>query len=221
MTTHVYRSMAVEQARAQGWTAFRTLLDKNGMWKANYERGENPADEYAKANPEWCSHGEVSWTGGGSDEEGPYRVGVIVAKVTFDQLKEYAQVSVDRSVAKVWIYPNDRLGHVPPHKPFLCEPMDGERWPIFTAEGAKPVKYDPREVTPDEEAKAKRTRYTTAAPAREPSTAGSPTKKVWEIADSMPNAPRSEVIAKCMEAGINKNTAGTQYSHWKRARNAG
>lgn len=214
MQTYVYRSMAVEQARAQGWVAFRTLLDKTSMWKANYERGENPADEYAKANPEWCSHGEVSWAGGSSDEEGPYRVGVIVAKVPFDELSKYAKVAVDRAVAKVWIYPNDRLGHNPPHKPFLCEPMDSERWPIFTAEGAKPVKHDPREVHPGDE----QPKRTAAAPAREPSTAGSPTKKVWEIADSMPDASRADVVAKCLEAGINKNTAGTQYSHWKRAR---
>jgi hypothetical protein len=44
------------------------------------------------------------------------------------------------------------------------------------------------------------------------------TKRVWEIADSMPGAARSAVVAACVAEGINKNTAGTQYAHWAKAR---
>lgn len=44
------------------------------------------------------------------------------------------------------------------------------------------------------------------------------TKRVWEIADSMPDAKRGEVIATCMEQGIAMGTARTQYQKWKSAR---
>lgn len=38
--------------------------------------------------------------------------------------------------------------------------------------------------------------------------------KVWEIASSMPKAERKEVLAACAKAGINENTAKTQYQRW-------
>ena len=44
------------------------------------------------------------------------------------------------------------------------------------------------------------------------------TKRVWEIADSMPDAKRGEVIEACMAAGIAMGTARTQYQKWKTAR---
>lgn len=40
------------------------------------------------------------------------------------------------------------------------------------------------------------------------------TKKVWDIADNMPNAKRKDVIAACVQAGIAYGTARTQYQHW-------
>lgn len=39
-------------------------------------------------------------------------------------------------------------------------------------------------------------------------------RKVWDIADSMKNAKRSEVVTACVEAGINLGTAKTQYQSW-------
>lgn len=39
-------------------------------------------------------------------------------------------------------------------------------------------------------------------------------KMVWEIADDMFGKPRSEVVAACVRAGINENTAKTQYQRW-------
>ena len=38
--------------------------------------------------------------------------------------------------------------------------------------------------------------------------------KVWEMADKMVGSKRSEVIAACVEAGINLGTSKTQYQQW-------
>jgi hypothetical protein len=39
-------------------------------------------------------------------------------------------------------------------------------------------------------------------------------KAVWNMADSMPEAKRSEVIAACVAAGYNLGTSKTQYQAW-------
>ncbi len=41
--------------------------------------------------------------------------------------------------------------------------------------------------------------------------------RVWEIADSLPNAERKYVLAACVGEGININTAKTQYQKWLHA----
>ncbi len=46
------------------------------------------------------------------------------------------------------------------------------------------------------------------------STTPLPTKKVWTIADSMPDKKRKEVIEECVRQGIAYGTARTQYQHW-------
>lgn len=51
--------------------------------------------------------------------------------------------------------------------------------------------------------------------ARNASTVESPVKRVWAIADSMPEAKRKDVIAACVEEGIAFFTARTQYQKWK------
>ena len=47
---------------------------------------------------------------------------------------------------------------------------------------------------------------------------GTITGRVWEIADEIyeetGKISREAVVTKCMEEGINMNTASTQYSHW-------
>jgi hypothetical protein len=50
---------------------------------------------------------------------------------------------------------------------------------------------------------------------RNASTVESPVKRVWAIADSMPDAKRKDVIAACIEEGIAFFTARTQYQKWK------
>jgi ribosomal protein L32E len=45
-----------------------------------------------------------------------------------------------------------------------------------------------------------------------------PVQRCWVIANSMPGASRSEVLAACKELGINRNTAATQYQLWHYAR---
>jgi hypothetical protein len=39
-------------------------------------------------------------------------------------------------------------------------------------------------------------------------------KAVWEMAESMADARRKDVIAACVAAGINEGTAKTQYQQW-------
>lgn len=51
---------------------------------------------------------------------------------------------------------------------------------------------------------------------------GTITGKIWGIADRIEAergaADRESVIKACMDAGINVNTASTQFSHWKKAK---
>lgn len=52
---------------------------------------------------------------------------------------------------------------------------------------------------------------------REKSAIESPVKVVWRIADEMQGADRAAVIAACVEAGVNKSTASTQFYKWQKA----
>lgn len=42
----------------------------------------------------------------------------------------------------------------------------------------------------------------------------SPVKVVWRLAEEMKGADRKAVIQACVEAGVNKSTASTQYYKW-------
>jgi predicted SprT family Zn-dependent metalloprotease len=53
------------------------------------------------------------------------------------------------------------------------------------------------------------------------STVRRPVETVWFICNNMPNAARKDVIAKCIEYGVNPNTAATQYAAWKRYQKRG
>lgn len=57
-----------------------------------------------------------------------------------------------------------------------------------------------------------------ASTQRERSSVQSPTKLVWEIADSMPGAARDQVITACMERGVHKSTASTQFYRWQKSK---
>ena len=224
MGSHVYRSFAVEEARKSGWVGFSTTKTREDMWKAHYERGDNPADEIAKALPNYFTHGEVSWMSGRTDEDGPTRIGLLVAKVSFEKLPEVGRLEIDRTYGRVFIWP---FNFDATKQPMLVEPEAGGRWSIFTPtpEGTKPA-----DTPGDSEAhkaayrKAVKDVYATkeraTAPIRNRSDGDSPVKRVWAIAEAMPGANRSEVVSACVAAGINKNTAGTQYFHWKKSKSA-
>lgn len=49
------------------------------------------------------------------------------------------------------------------------------------------------------------------------SSTAKPTKKVWDVADSMPGASRKDVIAACIAQGIAPGTSRTQYQAWFKA----
>lgn len=53
------------------------------------------------------------------------------------------------------------------------------------------------------------------------STCDRPTKRVWDIADSMPKASRKEVMAECVRQGIAYGTSRTQYQAWFKASQSG
>ncbi|MWV11152.1 hypothetical protein F3I62_03495 [Pseudomonas sp. R-28-1W-6] len=57
-----------------------------------------------------------------------------------------------------------------------------------------------------------------AKPRNASSTVESPVKRVWGIADSMPEARRKDVIAECERQGIAFYTARTQYQKWHKSR---
>lgn len=63
-----------------------------------------------------------------------------------------------------------------------------------------------------------------AKPSEAPKKSGV-SKRVWDIADEMSSTgsipTRSEVMTKAIAEGINKATAGTQYSRWRAARKTG
>ena len=50
--------------------------------------------------------------------------------------------------------------------------------------------------------------------------AAGPVARVWEIASSMPDAARKDVVAACLAKGINVHTARTQYQRWRQAQTA-
>lgn len=65
-------------------------------------------------------------------------------------------------------------------------------------------------------AKSKRAPAKKAAPTvASASTIESPVRRVWEIADSMPDAKRKDVVDACIAQGINFFTARTQYQKWR------
>lgn len=55
---------------------------------------------------------------------------------------------------------------------------------------------------------------------RERSKVGGAVARVWEVCEKNPGMDRKAVIAKCVEMGINENTAKTQYAQWRKS-NAG
>ena len=86
------------------------------------------------------------------------------------------------------------------------------------------------EPDPEDEAEQEAISKIPAAPAKIPGRpkAGSSTAKVWDIADGVLAAAadgldlnskelRTAIIVACEADGINKSTAATQYSKWKRA----
>lgn len=87
---------------------------------------------------------------------------------------------------------------IPDH--FIVEPQTPELFEPQTASRTRSVK--------SHEPKAERAKSDVA----------SPTKLVWQIADSMPNASRADVIAACVAKGVNAATASTQFSKWRKAR---
>lgn len=89
------------------------------------------------------------------------------------------------------------------------EAMEQERDEAQNPDAPEVPKEAPADEPQQEEAPAP------VVKARNASTVESPVKRVWAIADSMPEAKRKDVIAACVEEGIAFFTARTQYQKWK------
>lgn len=205
--THTYRTQAVEHARAQGYTGFRTLYHPDQGWKATYQDKDlSPAHGWAQGK-DYIHHTEVFWVDG-------RKVGVVVVTCTLAELVEDKKIGV-------WIG-TDGYHRV---SDFIIEPLTTDLWepdPPMPAKGQDdPARH---EKWREHRAASKAAKAVAAGgeptPPRERSTADSPVKRVWAICDANPDKPRAEVVNLCVSEGINKSTAGTQYSHWKRARAA-
>lgn len=92
------------------------------------------------------------------------------------------------------------------------------------------TKHFVKEKTPADWAEKKKPATSTVSTGAASSTPSAPkggtTARVWAIADAVVEekgagdikALRATIIATCEAEGINKSTAGTQYSKWKRAK---
>lgn len=89
------------------------------------------------------------------------------------------------------------------------EAMEQERDEAQNPDAPEVPKEAPADEPQQEEAPAP------VVKARNASTVESPVKRVWAIADSMPEAKRKDVIAACVAEGIAFFTARTQYQKWK------
>jgi hypothetical protein len=115
-----------------------------------------------------------------------------------------------------------------PNKGFMVVLYSERNIPEAWAEGAEVVQPHilPTRGTDPDWAKKKEKKSTVKLDGIEPSSApsapkGGVTAQVWAIADHVyGDGPldRGAIIDACLAAGINKATAGTQYSKWKRAR---
>lgn len=84
---------------------------------------------------------------------------------------------------------------------FQVEPINAELW------GQDPTKHSPTRPRRDGAVSAHRAK----------SDVESPVKVVWRIAGEMQGKPRAEIIAACVEAGVNNSTANTQYYKYCKA----
>jgi hypothetical protein len=218
--TFIFRHQAAAYAREQGWTAFHTSLTPDGNWKASYEPGENLGQVAAQARPDVFGHGETVWVAGATGDEDPHKVGLLVCTpgTTLDELRESFNVVLDETLSRVWVVDESGTDLVQ----YIVEPDDAQRWDVFTPKVGGTVAGQPATAAPGDRegvpARAARSASSGTAPIGNRSTAESPTKRVWAIADGMPGASRADVVAACVAQGINRNTAGTQYHHWSKAK---
>jgi hypothetical protein len=212
--TFLRRADAVAHARDQGWAAFRTQLTADETWRATYEPGPPVLDPAVSDTYPGCTHAEVAWVGGETGDEDPHKVAVLVWDVPLDEVAKCVLLELDHTLSRVWCTA-DGLPRS------LCEPHDASRWDVFRPRVAAEAAPAPRAAqAPGDRAAAPRARPATPPAATNRSTAESPTRRVHAIADAMPGATRQEVVAACVAEGINRNTAGTQYFHWSKARQA-
>ena len=98
--------------------------------------------------------------------------------------------------------------------------LDLEMAAILLAQGEEDQKILDAQIEREHQAEslAEQAKKASSGYIAETSTAVGPTKRVWAIADSMPNAARKDVIEACRAAGIAFGTARTQYQAWKKSR---
>lgn len=92
-------------------------------------------------------------------------------------------------------------------------------WAQIEAAGLLVEPLTPSLWSKDDKPDATPSRTSSTGAPRAKSDVASPTKLVWDIADSMPGAERKAVIAACVAQGVHPSTASTQFYRWQKAKN--
>jgi hypothetical protein len=85
------------------------------------------------------------------------------------------------------------------------------------------LKKSARKKPTAEKARAKTTgkkKARDATPAKKRSAKDGPVAQVWAVFNRSPKSARKDLLSKAVSAGINLNTARTQYQRWKTAQEA-
>lgn len=105
-TRFLNRSDAMHYARKQGWKTFRTVYDaKDDVWKAGYEQGISPAEEWAQGK-DFVAWTETTW------DEGVKR-GVLIVSCTEEELADEnipEDFVVEPQTPELWAHEKPKRG---------------------------------------------------------------------------------------------------------------
>lgn len=190
------RSNAAKDAMRRGIRAFETMpikLDPNA-W--TYEvRKDGPGIDYAlewAAGKDWVHHVELT----------ALQIPVLVVTCFREEITEDIPKLFELRplTPSLW----EKGGERSP-RPRSILPRGGAQDASEGADGQSPVSARPRSSSP--------------TGTREKSTAESPVKIVWAVCEEK-NGDRKAIIDECVSRGVHPSTAATQYSRWKRSKNA-
>lgn len=155
------------------------------------------------ARPSYAAADDADYVAGNSKKE------VVFAET--GEFAAYADEQVEVAAAAAGVTPDEAAA--------LTDYADAEEAVSDYADDEEPV-TDYAAGSEDDKTLANRKfkgKGEPAIPVVHSSNVDSPCKRVWEMAASMPDSSRKDVIAACVEQGIATATARTQYQRWYRA----